>query len=119
MNACNSFGGQIINTPIPYISLGNLTPDEFLQEYWQKKPLLVRKALPGFKGLLTRQELVQLAKNDELQSRLDIKNNRQWELKHGPLTNRDFSRLPEGKWSLLVQDVNHFLPSANRSLIQL
>ncbi|MCP5246853.1 MAG: cupin domain-containing protein, partial [Burkholderiales bacterium] len=70
MNACNSSGGQIINTPIPYISLGNLTPDEFLQKYWQKKPLLVRKALPGFKGLLTRQELVQLAKNDEVPSRL-------------------------------------------------
>ncbi|MCP5275130.1 MAG: cupin domain-containing protein [Burkholderiales bacterium] len=118
MNACNSFGGQIINTPIPYISLGNLTPDEFLQEYWQKKPLLVRKALPGFKGLLTRQELVQLAKNDEVQSRLAIKNNRQWELKHGPLTNRDFSRLPEGKWSLLVQDVNHFLPSAYDLLLK-
>ena len=95
-----------------------MTPEEFLQEYWQKKPLLVRKALPGFKGLLTRQELVQLACNDEVQSRLVIHKNSQWLLKHGPLTERNFSHLPESTWALLVQDVNHYLPSAYDLLLK-
>ncbi|PTN11898.1 cupin domain-containing protein [Nitrosomonas aestuarii] len=94
-----------------------MTPEDFLQHYWQKKPLLVRNALPGFQGLLTRQELVQLAANEDVQSRLIANKNTKWHLKYGPLTTKDFTRLPADTWSLLVQEVNHFLPSA-RDLLQ-
>ena len=76
MTVCNSFGETIINTS--FISLGNLTPDTFLQQYWQKKPLLVRNALPGFNGLLSHKELIQLSGNDEVQSRLVIQKDAQW-----------------------------------------
>lgn len=107
-----------INPATSYISLGNLTPDAFLQQHWQKKPLLVRNALPGFQGLLSRKELFQLAANDEAQSRLVIQKDRQWLLKHGPLRKRDLPGSTENTWSLLVQDVNHFLPSANRLLLK-
>ncbi|GJL74260.1 cupin domain-containing protein [Nitrosomonas sp.] len=111
-NAWNHFGESVINTATPYISLGDLTPEDFLQEYWQKKPLLVRNALPGFQGLLTWQELIRLAANEDVQSRLVINKNTKWHLKHGPLTAKNFARLPADTWSLLVQEVNHFLPSA-------
>lgn len=101
---------------IEMISLGGLTPKVFLRDYWQKQPLLIRDALPGFKGLLTRDALISLAYSEEAQSRLVVQRNGRWQLKHGPLDDRDFAKLPEKQWTLLVQDVNHFLPSARELL---
>ncbi len=117
-NVCRNFGRLNINKTNTHISLDRLTPEEFLQEHWQKKPLLVRNALPGFQGLLTKHELIQLAGNEESQSRLVINKNSEWIVKHGPLTQRDFTRLPKSNWSLLVQDVNHFLASAHDLLFK-
>ena len=94
------------------ISLGGITPKDFLRDYWQQRPLLVRNALPGFGGLLTRDELTELACHEDAQSRLVIQRNSKWHLKHGPLNRSDFAKLPKKQWTLLVQDVNHFLPSA-------
>ena len=101
---------------IEMISLGGLTPKVFLRDYWQKQPLLIRDALPGFKGILTRDALISLAYSEEAQSRLVVQRNGRWQLKHGPLDDRDFARLPQKQWTLLVQDVNHFLPSARELL---
>lgn len=100
------------------IDLLGLTPANFLRDYWQKKPLLVRNAIPGFKGLLTRDELITLACRDDAQARLITQQNGKWQVKHGPFLARDFSRLPKKQWTLLVQDVNHFLPSARDLLLQ-
>ena len=94
------------------ISLGGITPKDFLRDYWQKRPLLVRNALPGFSGLLTRDELMKLACHEDAQSRLVIQRNGKWHLKHGPLSSSDLAKLPKKQWTLLVQDMNHFLPSA-------
>lgn len=91
------------------ISLGGITPKDFLRDYWQKQPLLVRNALPGFNGLLTRDELMSLACHEDAQSRLVIQRNGKWLLKHGPLSSYDLAKLPKRQWTLLVQDVNHFL----------
>lgn len=98
--------------------LGGLSPGTFLREYWQKKPLLVRDALPGFQGLLTHSELIDLACRDDAQSRLITQKNGVWRVRHGPFTLGSFSRLPKKKWTLLVQDVNHFLPAARDLLLQ-
>ncbi len=73
---------------------------------------MVRNALPGFSGLLTRDELTELACHEDAQSRLVIQRNAKWHLKHGPLSSYDLAKLPKKQWTLLVQDVNHFLPSA-------
>ena len=51
---------------IKTISLGGMTSKEFLRDYWQKQPLLVRNALPDFKGLLTRDKLMELACNEAI-----------------------------------------------------
>lgn len=92
--------------------MGGITPRDFLRDYWQQRPLLVRNALPGFNGLLTRDELTELACHEDAQSRLVIQRNAKWHLKHGPLSSYDLAKLPKKQWTLLVQDVNHFLPSA-------
>lgn len=92
--------------------LNGLTPAQFLQRHWQKKPLLARAALPQFATLLGRRELIELAQCAEAESRLVIRDGRRWRLRHGPFSRRDFSALPARNWTLLVQGVNHLLPQA-------
>lgn len=104
------------NTPLTL--LNQLTPEQFLSEYWQKKPLLIRQAIPGFCGLLDPNELAGLACEDEVQSRLVQFAKGQWQVTHGPMTEKTFSRLPEKDWTLLVQGVNHYLPEATDLLAQ-
>lgn len=41
--------------------LGGLTADEFLRDYWQKKPLVIRQAFPGFTCPVSQDELAGLA----------------------------------------------------------
>jgi 50S ribosomal protein L16 3-hydroxylase len=91
--------------------LGGLTVNEFLRDYWQKKPLLVRQAVPGFKGLLDPQQLIGLACRNDVQARLATYQRKQWKLRYEPFEPEDFEGLSKkGKWSVLVQGVNHFLP---------
>lgn len=91
--------------------LGGLTVNEFLRDYWQKKPLLVRQAVPNFKGLLDPQQLIALACRDDVQARLVTNQRNNWKLRQEPFEPEDFEGLSrKGKWSVLVQGVNHFLP---------
>jgi len=103
--------------------LGGITPTQFLAEYWQKKPLLIKNAIPNFQGLLSPEELAGLACEDEVQSRIVEEINGTWHASHGPFDDADFARLPEQpdpahRWTLLVQSVNHFLPEASQLLQQ-
>src|SRR5690348_16245295 len=98
--------------------LGDISPKKFLRNYWQKKPLLIRQALPDFQGLLSRDDLFQLSCRDDAQSRLITQQKGQWQVQHGPFSSRTFSRLSKKQWTLLVQDVNHFLPSARELLLK-
>lgn len=108
-------GGVIIRLMDKHL-LGGLSPTRFLREYWQKKPLLVRNAIPGFTGLLGAQELMQLAGDDAVQARLVRQKKDGWQLDHGPFRPADFK--PRGKfpWTLLVQELNHHLPGAEALL---
>ena len=72
----------------------------------------MRNALPSFDGLLTRDALIALACRDDAESRLIVQSNGKWQIKHSPLDERDFTRISKKQWTVLVQDVNHFLPSA-------
>lgn len=85
--------------------LGGLTPKQFLAEYWQKKPLLVRQALPGFKGIMERDALLAMALDDEIESRLVRRHGEQWEVRSGPQRVADLRRKRE-PWTVLVQGVN-------------
>lgn len=96
--------------------LGGITPEVFLAEYWQKKPLLVRQALPGFGGWLDRDGLSRLALRDDAESRLVRFIRGQCLLDHGPFEADDLAGLPKKNWSLLVSGVNHFLPEADALL---
>lgn len=95
--------------------LGNLSPKTFLQTHWQKKPLLIRNALPNFTGFLDKKSLIALSSQQEISSRLVQLDKNQWTLSYGPFAKRDFQRLT-GKWALLVQGINQFLPEAEALL---
>lgn len=104
--------------------LNGLTPAQFMAEYWQKKPLLIRGAMPDFKGLLDPSELAGLACDTEVPSRLiqfdpaRQQEGRGWQVTQGPFDDEDFAALPAQHWTLLVQGVNHVLPEAQALLSQ-
>ncbi|WP_027897284.1 cupin domain-containing protein [Zestomonas thermotolerans] len=100
-----------MNPDTPLQLLGGLTPREFLRDYWQKKPLLVRQAIPGFESPITPDELAGLSLEEEVESRLVIEHGtRPWELRRGPFDEDTFRHLPERDWTLLVQAVDQFVP---------
>ncbi len=100
-----------MNPDTPLQLLGGLTPREFLRDYWQQKPLLVRQAIPGFESPITADELAGLALEEEVESRLVLEHGAHpWELRRGPFAEDAFSQLPERDWTLLVQAVDQFVP---------
>jgi 50S ribosomal protein L16 3-hydroxylase len=98
-----------MNVHTPLSLLGGIRPAEFMRTYWQRKPLLIRQALPGFAPLLSRAALFALAQQPEVESRLVVGENdgeRDWQLHRGPFKRRDFPKLSERDWTLLVQGVD-------------
>ncbi len=95
--------------------LGHLSPQIFLNDYWQKQPLLVRQALPDYTSPCTPEELAGLSLETEVESRLIVQDPTcaQWTLTHGPFTAADFESLPERHWTLLVQAVDLWLPQVS------
>ncbi|MEK7344691.1 MAG: cupin domain-containing protein [Pseudomonadota bacterium] len=95
-----------MNTEQPLALLGGLTPSQFMKRHWQKKPLLVRNAIPGFVPCLDRAELVALAGQEGVESRLIVDSDKGWKMKHGPLAKRSLPPFSQKKWTFLVQGVD-------------
>lgn len=96
-----------IAQPLPL--LGGLSPQQFMKKHWQKKPLLVRQAIPDFKPLLDRAELFELAASEDAQSRMVIQapgSSPGWRFKHGPFQRRALPPLKQPGWTMLVQGVD-------------
>ncbi len=89
---------------------------QFLRRHWQKRPLLVRAAIAGFDGFLTRADLFALAARDDVEARLVQRDGKRWSLAHGPFSRRTLQALPERNWTLLVQGVNLHVPLADALL---
>ncbi|MGH8670581.1 MAG: JmjC domain-containing protein [Burkholderiales bacterium] len=90
--------------------LGGLSPREFLDKHWQKRPLLIRNALCGCETILTRARLIDLARRPDVESRLVIRNGRRWQVLHGPFKRGVLHALPPTHWTLLIQGINQFVP---------
>lgn len=85
---------------------GSISREIFLAEYWQKQPLLIRQAIPGFSDPLSPEELAGLACEEAVESRLVSFNKDTWHQQNGPFSEADFTALPEKDWTLLVQAVD-------------
>jgi 50S ribosomal protein L16 3-hydroxylase len=103
-----------IDRPAPL--LGNLAPSRFMRRHWHKTPLLVRQAVPGNLTLLTRTELFALAAREDVESRLVVREGRQWFLRHSPLPRRALPPLSKPNWTLLVQGLDLHLDAAQALL---
>ncbi len=92
--------------------LGDMGIGDFLANYWQKQPRLIRQAIPGFRPPLDGDDLAGLACEPEAEARLVSGHypDPQWELRHGPFDEADFAALPDARWTLLVQDVEKHYP---------
>lgn len=104
--------------------LHNFNTENFLKNYWQKKPLLIRNAFKHWSNPISAEELAGLALDEDVESRIvnfqgdpdnDNKSNAssnidQWVLKQGPFTERDFTAPDSSAWTLLVQAVDHYVP---------
>ncbi len=101
---------------LPMQLLGNITPAEFMSKYWQKKPLLIRGAIAGFKPFLSRDELFAMAEQEDVESRLIVENTSikrkksepAWTMANGPFSDEtsELPSLKKSNWTLLVQGVD-------------
>lgn len=111
--------------------LGGLSPQQFLSRHWQKKPLLIRQAIPGFQGAASIPTLLELACDDRVESRLISRSpvtprsstskrvNGRWQLQHGPFQPAELRRQHRQwprDWTLLLQGINLHLPQADQLL---
>ncbi len=106
-----------IKTPLEL--LGGISPADFTRRYWQKKPLLIRQAIKGFRPILDRTALFELASHDDVESRLIIHDptlQPAWRMRRGPFGRRQLPALKQPGWTLLVQGVDLHLDAAHALL---
>ena len=85
-----------------------MPPEQFLRDYWQKRPLLIRNAFPGFESPIQPEDLAGLACEDGVLARI-VQHDRAsdgWKVSHGPFPEEMFPGMPHQDWTLLVQDVD-------------
>ena len=93
-------------------TLGDISPETFMEEYWQKKPLLIRQAFADFKSPITADELAGLACEEEVDSRIVMEKDGEhpWFPVFGPMDETIFNSMPESHWTLVVNDMEKYLP---------
>ncbi|WP_367110282.1 cupin domain-containing protein [uncultured Psychrobacter sp.] len=102
-------------TAIPLCLPDDITAEQFLKEYWQKKPLLINQGLPQLIGMFEPDDMLGLALEEDASARLLTQaatkkdNEPQWQLKKSPLTEADFANLP-AQWTVLVQNLEQWSP---------
>ncbi|MBH0085258.1 cupin domain-containing protein [Psychrobacter sp. SCQQ22] len=102
-------------TSTPLCLPASITAEQFLAEYWQKKPLLIKQGLPQLIGMFEPDDMLGLALEEEASARLltqsatKTEGQAQWQLKKSPLTEADFDNLPE-QWTALVQNLEQWSP---------
>ncbi|MDN3377401.1 MULTISPECIES: cupin domain-containing protein [unclassified Pseudoalteromonas] len=96
------------------LTINNLSEQEFLSQYWQKKPLLIKQGFTDFEDPLDANELAGLAVEESIESRIITNHNNEWLAHHGPF--EDFELLTEQNSTLLVQAVDHWHPDAAQLL---
>jgi len=103
--------------------INNIDINDFLNNYWQKKPLLIRAAFPDYESPVSAEELAGLACEDFIESRIISENTtkdkkEKWTLENGPFSESRFSSLPDSHWTLLIQGLNKIFPEFDDLLHQ-
>ncbi len=102
-------------------ALGTLSAAAFLRRYWQKEPLVIRQALPGFAGFVERDALFGLARRADAVSRVVLEHPRRrqrWELHTGPFAELRVVSCRHTHWTLLVQGVEGLVDGGVETLLR-
>jgi len=94
------------------LNLNDLSPETFLSQYWQKKPLVIRQGFKDFEDFLSPDELAGVASDELAESRLIYKKEGKWKAEFGPF--QSYDHLGELDWSLVVQALNNWVPELNQ-----
>lgn len=86
------------------INFKSLNKKDFLRDYWQKKPLIIKQGLAGFVDPIDENDLAGFAMEEDVDARVVSNDNDKWQLHQGPFEH--FEAVCQGKWSLLVQGVD-------------
>jgi len=103
-------------TQVPLSLLGGLSPARFMRRHWQKKPLLIRQAIPGFQPILSRSALFDLAGQEAVESRLIVRKAQGWALKSGPFKRSALPPFKQAGWTLLVPGVDQHVDAVHELL---
>jgi len=95
-----------------------MTPAQFMRRHWHKKPLLVRQAINDFIPPVSRNALLELATQEEVESRLVEYKDNTWHLRHGPFSRKMLPSFKTPQWTLLVQGVDLHNEAAHALLQQ-
>jgi len=90
---------------------GDISVETFLEDYWQKKPLLIKNAFPEAESWISADELAGLSLEENIESRIvqELEGS-QWSLRTGPFSESELQAMPDNKWTLLIQAIDHYLP---------
>tara|TARA_R110002167_G_scaffold5058_3_gene23751 strand:- start:359 stop:1510 length:1152 start_codon:yes stop_codon:yes gene_type:complete len=93
-------------------SLNNIDIKQFLKQYWQKQPLVIKQGFTDFIDPLDENDLAGLSQDPSIDSRIVSQTDNSWQVSHGPF--EDVNEHCLGAWSILVQSVDHFIPEADQ-----
>lgn len=105
-----------ISEPMPL--LGGLSPTQFMRRHWQKRPLLIRQAVPGTSSFVSRADLFALAGREDVESRVVAQEGKAWKLHHGPFSKRALPPVSRPGWTLLVQGLDMHVDAAHELLLR-
>ena len=102
----------------PLALLAGLSPAQFMRRHWQKKPLVVRRAIAGFQPQLDRAALMKMAAREDVESRLIVQSSGGWTMKKGPFPAKSLPRPSQPGWTLLLQGMDLHDQTAHELLRQ-
>ncbi len=92
------------------LDLNQMSQNEFLKEYWQKKPVVIKQGFKNFADPILPDELAGLAMEEAVESRLVYKKGEEWQAEFGPF--EKYEHLGDSNWSLVVQALDNFSEEA-------
>lgn len=96
------------------LNLSEFTQEEFLRDYWQKKPVVIRQGFVDFLDPISADELAGLALEEQVQSRLVYKENGKWQAKFGPF--ESYQQFGDKDWSLVIQALDNWSEDAAKMI---
>ena len=92
------------------LDLNQMSQNEFLTKYWQKKPVVIRQGFKDFVDPIAPNEFAGIAMEEAVQSRLAYKKDGQWQAEFGPF--ESYEHLGDRDWSLVIQALENFSEEA-------